>query len=94
MLSLILAAYLQAAQPAAQPAPAPAAPPTAPVKPADVSKAVDENGVPAWAKRRRYEPVRNCETKPNIGIETWRGQYDNTSRGGRPKLRNATAVCH
>jgi hypothetical protein len=90
MLSLIFAAYLQAAAPAAS-APPPV-PPPAPVKPADVSNAVDANGVPAWAKRKRYNPVVNCETKVNIGVETWRGEYDRNIVG-RPKLRNAKAVC-
>ena len=92
MLSLILAAALQAAQPAAQAAPVATAP-AAPVKPADITNAVDENGVPAWAKRRRLEPVLNCETKPNIGAETWRGEYDRNNKG-RPKLQNAKAKCH
>jgi hypothetical protein len=94
MLSLILAAYLQAAEPAAQAAPPanPAAAATAPVKPADVSNAIDANGVPSWAKRKRYNPVVSCETKVNIGVETWRGEYDRNIVG-RPKLRNAKAVC-
>ena len=91
MLSLILAVALQAAQPAAQAAPA-AAPPAVPVKPADITNAVDENGVPAWAKRRRLEPVLNCQTRPNIGAETWRGEYDQSIKG-RPKLHNAKAKC-
>ena len=94
MLSLLLAAYLQSAAPVAAAAPPAQPAATTPVKPADISNAVDANGVPAWAKRKRYNPVQNCETKPNIGAETWRGQYDNTNRGGRPKLQNAKATCH
>jgi hypothetical protein len=92
MLSLILAAYLQSAAPAAQAAPTATPPATAPVKPADVSNAVDANGVPSWAKRKRLNPVVSCETKVNIGVETWRGEYDRNIVG-RPKLRNAKAVC-
>ncbi|PZQ54489.1 MAG: hypothetical protein DI570_22950 [Phenylobacterium zucineum] len=82
MLSLILALAL--ADPPAQPAATPAEPPAATAKPADgrppadISKAVDANGVPAWAKRKRKEPVQACPTKPNIGVETWRERYENT----------------
>lgn len=90
MISLILAALLQAAQPAAATTPSPAAA----AKPAaKVETGVDANGVPAWAKRRRLEPVQNCGTKPNIGVETWRGEYDSNAKG-RPKLHNAPAKCH
>ncbi|MEW5685648.1 MAG: hypothetical protein AB1942_12075 [Pseudomonadota bacterium] len=81
MLSLILALALAdpSAQPAAEaPPPAAASKPTDDRPPADISKAVDANGVPAWAKRKRKEPVQACPTKPNIGVETWRERYENT----------------
>ena len=79
MLSLILALALAdpPAQPAAEP-PAAATSPAADRPPADISKAVDANGVPAWAKRKRKEPVQACPTKPNIGVETWRERYETT----------------
>ena len=78
MLSLLAALALAAAQPA-EPQPAPAPPPAAePAKPAPLTtdQAVDANGVPAWAKRKHKQPVQACETKPNIGIETWRQRYE------------------
>jgi hypothetical protein len=88
VLALVLAAMLQAAPAAAEPAKEPA-----PKPPASIANAVDANGVPAWAKRKRLHPVQACETKPNIGVETWRQRYDSTGRD-RPKLRTPTAVCH
>jgi hypothetical protein len=72
----------------------PAPPPAAAAKPVVVAdKPVDENGVPAWAKRRRLHPVQSCETKPNIGVETWRQKYD-SSAPQRLKIRVPTSTCH
>ena len=71
-------------------APAPVANP----KPVPVAeKPVDENGVPAWAKRKRMHPVQSCETRPNIGVETWRQNYD-ASAPQRLKIRTPTSTCH
>ena len=71
-------------------APAPVANP----KPVPVAaKPVDENGVPAWAKRKRLYPVQSCETRPNIGAETWRQKYD-ASAPQRLKIRTPTSTCH
>ena len=89
MLSLIAAFFLAAAEPPAAPrAEAPAPPPAAaeaaqPVKPAPLSaeQAIDANGVPAWAKRKHKQPVQACETKPNIGAETWRQRYEASGQG-------------
>ena len=68
--------------------------PVADPKPVLVAeKPVDENGVPAWAKRKRMHPVQSCETKPNIGVETWRQKYD-TSAPQRLKIRTPTSTCH
>ena len=62
--SLLAVALLSSAAVAQTAAPAPVAPP----KPVPVAeKPVDENGVPAWARRKRMYPVQSCETKPNIG---------------------------
>ncbi len=72
-------------------APLPAAAVSKPVVVAD--KPVDENGVPAWAKRKRLRPVQSCETKPNIGVETWRQKYD-SSAPQRLKIRVPTSTCH
>lgn len=69
-------------------------PPPPAAKPAEVAhKPVDENGVPAWAKRKRLHPVQSCETKPNIGVETWRQKYD-SSAPQRLKIRVPTSTCH
>ena len=93
----LLAALALAADPPAPPPPAQTPPPAAAqaAKPPPLSptEAVDANGVPAWAKRRKLTPVQNCGTKPNIGVETWRGEYD-TNIKGQPKLHNAPAKCH
>lgn len=79
---------------AAPPADAPAPPAPAAAKPAVTAEpAVDANGVPAWAKRKRLHPVQACETKPNIGIETWRARYD-AAAPERLKPRPATSTCH
>ena len=68
--------------------------PSAAAKPVVVAdKPVDENGVPAWAKRKRLHPVQSCETKPNIGVETWRQKYD-SSAPQRLKIRVPTSTCH
>ena len=101
MLSLVLALALQGAsapvkdEVAAAPPPAAEQPATKAEKPPakPVLTGVDENGVPAWAKRKRHYPVQNCGTTPNIGAETWRGEYDLSSQG-HPKLHNAPATCH
>ena len=86
MISL-LAALLLAAAPAepdkpAAPAPAPAEAATPP-KPADITNAVDANGVPAWAKRKQRAPVQNCSSRPNIGVETWRAEYEKDGKARR-----------
>ena len=84
----LLAALLLQAEPAAPPAKA------EPPKPAPLSvdQAVDANGVPAWAKRKHKQPVQACETKPGIGIETWRQRYD-TQGKDRLRPRPPAAVC-
>ena len=89
MLSFLAALALGAAEPA--PAPPP---PQAEARPAPLTatQAVDENGVPAWAKRKHKAPVQNCETRPNIGIETWREQYEGAAVFDRRKRRPA-ATC-
>jgi len=70
---IALVAALMLAAPATPPAEA--APP-AERPPASTDKAVDANGVPAWATRKRHRLVQNCPaTTPNIGVETWRSQY-------------------
>lgn len=99
MQGLVLLAFLAfAGQPASDAPPTKEEPPAAEapasdIKPADISKAVDENGVPAWAKRKHKQPVQNCETKPNIGIETWREKYDGSGKD-RLKPKPPTNVCH
>ena len=88
--SLLAVALLSSAAVAQTAAPAPVAPP----KPVPVAeKPVDENGVPAWARRKRMYPVQSCETKPNIGVETWRQKYD-SSAPQRLKIRTPTSTCH
>ena len=88
--SLLAIALLSNTAVAQTPAPAPVANP----KPMPVAeKPVDENGVPAWAKRKRMYPVQSCETKPNIGVETWRQKYD-SSAPKRLKIRTPTSTCH
>ena len=88
--ALVLATAVAGSAIAQTPAPAPVANP----KPMPVAeKPVDENGVPAWAKRKRMYPVQSCETKPNIGIETWRQKYD-SSAPQRLKIRTPTSTCH
>ena len=73
MIALVVALMLAA--PDAPPPAAAAPPPERP--PASTDKAVDANGVPAWATRKRRRLVQNCPaTRPNIGVETWRQSYD------------------
>lgn len=99
MLSLLAALFFAAAEPAPGPPAAPADPPPSavggPPKPAPLSsaQAVDANGVPAWAKRKHKQPVQNCDTKPNIGIETWRQRYDNSGKE-RLKPKPDANTCH
>jgi hypothetical protein len=88
MLALLAALMLQA-EPAAAP-PARAEPPR---PPADISQAVDAQGVPAWAKRKRKLPVQNCQTRPGIGIDTWRERYEPGPVFDRKRLRPPQAVC-
>jgi len=84
MIALVAALLLAAAEPPAQADAAPPRPdPSAPVKPADISNAVDANGVPSWAKRKHYAPVQNCSSRPNIGIGTWREEFDKSGRNRR-----------
>ena len=99
MPASLIAALLLAAQPAAEPVdanppPLPSAEARAerPAQPLKAEEAVDANGVPAWAKRKHQQPVQACETKPGIGIETWRQHYDNTAVE-RLKPRPPTATC-
>lgn len=92
MIASLLAAFALAAPPATEQAPPPEPPAAEHKAPANIEKAVDENGVPAWAKRKRLHPVASCETKPNIGVETWRQKYD-SSTPQRLKPRTATSVC-
>jgi hypothetical protein len=78
-----------AESPALEPAAAQAPPPP----PADISRAVDANGVPRWAKGKPKQPVQACETKPNIGIETWREKYESTGKD-QLKPKPPANVCH
>lgn len=77
MIALFAALFL-----AAQPGEPEATAPLPPKPPADIAKAVDADGVPAWAKRKRLAPVQNCTGRPNIGIETWRAELDPHSKTG------------
>jgi hypothetical protein len=77
LAALLLATAFEPAAPAPTPAPTPAASPAkAAPAPLPAAQAVDANGVPAWAKRKRKTSVQNCETLPGIGMETWRQGYD------------------
>lgn len=93
MIASLLAALALAAPPASEQAPPPEPPAAEQKPPASIANAVDENGVPAWAKRKRLYPVSSCETKPNIGVETWRQRLD-SSAPQRLKPRTPTSVCH
>lgn len=88
LLTFALSSSGAVAQPATPAAPVAAAKPAVVVE-----KPVDENGIPAWAKRKRLYPVQSCETKPNIGVETWRQKYD-SSAPQRLKPRTPTSTCH
>ncbi|MBL8556640.1 MAG: hypothetical protein JNL41_20370, partial [Phenylobacterium sp.] len=46
-----------------------------------------------WAKRKHKQPVQSCETRPNIGVETWRQRYESTGKDVL-KPRPATFTCH
>ncbi|MBX3483794.1 hypothetical protein [Phenylobacterium sp.] len=98
MLSLILALILAQAEPAAAPvekAPPPPSVEGGPAKapPLSSAEAVDADGVPAWAKRKHKQPVQSCETRPNIGVETWRQRFESA---GQPVLKPKpeTFTCH
>ena len=80
MISLI-AALLLAAVPAEPDKPAAAAKPAAATRPASIENAVDANGVPAWARRKRLHPVQNCSSRPNITVDTWRAEYEKDGKG-------------
>jgi hypothetical protein len=90
MLAQLLAFLALAAPPAQEPK-VPNPPAVAQKPPADITNAVDANGVPAWAKRKRHQPVQSCETRPNIGVETWRQKYDSSKDVLRP--RTPTSTC-
>ncbi len=77
MIALIAALLLAA--PAAEPAKPDVA--ATPPKPANVENAIDANGVPAWAKRKRLKPVQNCSGRPNITVDTWRAEYEKDGKG-------------
>ena len=89
MIALLAALTLAAADP--PPAPPAAAPPAKP--PADITNAVDANGVPAWAKRKRLKPVQNCTGRPNIGIDTWRAERDPNSKTNAPRAVPIKTTC-
>ena len=89
MIALLAALFL-AAQPAE---PAPDAPPPPPKPPADITNAVDANGVPAWAKRKRLAPVQNCTGRPNILVETWREELDPNSKTGARRNVPVKTTC-
>ena len=93
----LLAALALAADPPAPPPPAQTPPPAAAqaAKPAPLSptEAVDANGVPAWAKRKKLAPVQNCTGRPNIGVETWRAELDPNSKVGAPRPVPVKTTC-
>ena len=93
---VLLAALFLAAQPA-ESAPPPAAAATAqtppPKPPASIANAVDANGVPAWAKRKRLAPVQNCSQRPNIGVDTWRAELDPNSQAGARRNVPVKVTC-
>jgi hypothetical protein len=91
--AILLASLMLVASPALAQPPKAETPAPAPKPPATAEKPVDENGVPAWAKRKRLQPVQSCETKPNIGVETWRQKFD-SSAPQRLKPRTPTSTCH
>ena len=93
MIGLLAALFLAA--PDAPPATPPPAPAPAEAKPAPLTptQAVDANGVPAWAKRKRLAPVQNCTGRPNIGVETWRAEQDPKSKVGAPRPVPVKTTC-
>jgi hypothetical protein len=97
MIGLLAALLLAAAPPPAAPAetPKPAATAADAAKPAPLTptQAVDANGVPAWAKRKRLAPVQNCTGRPNIGVETWRAEQDPNSKVGAPRPVPVKTTC-
>ncbi|WP_293676178.1 hypothetical protein [uncultured Phenylobacterium sp.] len=96
MIGLLAALFL-----AAQPVESAATPPppeaseiqTPPKPPANIENAVDANGVPAWAKRKRLAPVQNCTGRPNIGVDTWRAELDPTSKTGARRNVPVKVTC-
>ena len=98
MIALALSLLMQAtpaAPPSEKATPQPAATSTEAAKPAPLTRAeaVDANGVPAWAKRKRKAPVQNCTGRPNIGIETWRAELDPNSKVGAPRPVPIKTTC-
>ena len=89
---ILCASLLAALTLGAWPAMAAPEPATAQKAATVVEKPIDENGVPAWAKRKRLHPVQSCETRPNIGVETWRQKFD-ASAPQRLKPRTPTSTC-
>ncbi|WP_293901997.1 hypothetical protein [Phenylobacterium sp.] len=83
MIALLAALLLAAPETPAAHTPPPDAAALA-VKPANIENAVDANGVPAWAKRKHLKPVQGCTSRPNIGVQTWREEYDSSGK----KLRS------
>lgn len=91
---LILLAALLLAEPAVPPpAAAPARAEDAPRAALTPAQAVDPNGVPAWAKRKRLAPVQNCSGRPNIGVDTWRAEQDPKSRAGATRNVPIKTTC-
>lgn len=93
---LILLAALLLAEPAAPPAPEPAPKPAADAPPHTAltpEQAVDPNGVPAWAKRKRLAPVQNCSSRPNISVDSWRAERDPKSRVGATRNVPIKTTC-
>lgn len=91
--AILLASLMLIASPALAEPPKTEAPAPTPKPAVTAEKPVDENGVPAWAKRKRLQPVQSCETRPNIGVETWRQKFD-SSAPQRLKPRTPTSTCH
>ena len=88
MIALLAALFL-----AAPPAEGPTTAEPPPKPPASIDKAVDANGVPAWAKRKRLAPVQNCTGRPNIGVETWRAERDPNSKTGATRNVPIKTTC-
>ena len=97
MIALLVALVL-AAPPAVQPAAAPPQPPAPPSPQAappalTAEQAVDKDGVPAWARRKRMAPVQNCTGRPNIGVEAWRQELDPNSKVGARRSVPIKTTC-